>query len=217
MLNLKYGKKQKFKLYKKMKCRNPLFIIYIFAATFYISIVIGICYVFYVKNCLDNAGKTESDTALITILTSLFVGAMALSGWVVASWIAHRNLKIQTTIALVGTRFSNAEFPKHLDRIDKYFPESNVKIDSIQNMKKSEKAEHIQAIQSLRYILNYMEFIAVGIKSGELDKRFISQVMKTSIINIYNKFSLYIEDLQKKKPSVLSNFKDLKDDIREDL
>lgn len=90
---------------------------------------------------------------------------VALAGWMVQSFVAMRNSRKQHTMnVLLQTRLN--EIPaKHIKQIDKTFP--NGADISYAELSKEENRD---AYESVRWILNYYEFVATGIRHGDLDE-----------------------------------------------
>lgn len=97
-----------------------------------------------------------------------FAGMVALAGWMIQAKIATRNSRKQHTMnVLFQTRMSK-EFQDHVDRITKKYPDgAPIPYEEII------LPENADVFASVRFILNYYEFIAVGIEHGDLDEPLI--------------------------------------------
>lgn len=90
---------------------------------------------------------------------------VALAGWMIQAWISVRNSRKQHTMnVLLQTRL-NPQFADHANRISKKFP-AGAPITYKEITKPENEAEY----DSVRWVLNYYEFIAAGISHGDLDE-----------------------------------------------
>lgn len=51
---------------------------------------------------------------------------------------------------------------------------------------------------SIMIMLNYYEYLAIGIKSNILDEKVVKEMINESLLNAYNVFSIYINHLRKR-------------------
>jgi hypothetical protein len=111
----------------------------------------------------------------------------ALTGWMIQALIAVRNSRKQHTMSvLLQTRMS-AEFNKNVAIIEKTFPEGSVISYSKANRNK-------QTLSAVRYVLNYYEFIAVGLRHRDLDET----LMRDCICSQMCRFLLRADDVIRK-------------------
>ena len=57
-------------------------------------------------------------------------------------------------------------------------------------------------VDAIHYLLNYMEFVAVGIRFGDLDEKLMKNMMKSIISTNYTFFEQVIKEKQKKTKTV---------------
>ncbi|WP_165494276.1 DUF4760 domain-containing protein [Acinetobacter sp. ANC 4779] len=62
----------------------------------------------------------------------------------------------------------------------------------------------------IHYILNYYEFIAIGLRYNELDEEIVKRMMKSQVLKTYSTFEDVIVNLRKDSPTFFENFVDLK-------
>lgn len=77
----------------------------------------------------------------------------------------------------------------------KYGENYNLSVKDFSGLNATEK-------NSIHYLLNYMEFVAVGIRFGDLDENLMKNMMKSIIRTNYTFFENIIKDKQIKAPSV---------------
>jgi hypothetical protein len=87
--------------------------------------------------------------------------------------LSIRNSRKQHTMNLLLQSRLSTEFNKHVNAIRNTFPDGSE--ITYENARKSE------AFESVRYILNYYEFIAVGLKHRDLDERLLRDSHCTQI------------------------------------
>lgn len=111
----------------------------------------------------------------------------ALVGWIVTSVISLRNSTKQHTInTLLQSRLS-APFNQHALELNKVFESAAVKAEDITDATKAD------GIRAMKYMLNYHEFIAVGIRSGDLDHDVVKNSLRGIIVSLYDQARVYIE------------------------
>lgn len=117
--------------------------------------------------------KTEHMLAAIGL-------AGAVSGWMATGWINLRNSIRQHTITtLLQTRLS-ATYMGYADELSKHYSayETRRKTNPAMREEPTDKVN----IQALRYILNYFEFIAIGIKRGDLDEDMLRDSLRSILM-----------------------------------
>jgi hypothetical protein len=151
---------------------------------------------------------------LVTGLVATVAVAAASWGWAIGGWVAHRNARIQHTITIIASRFAQPMFVQQMTLFNNSFGDADdspkVTSDIINALINTGCATDQAKVQSARYMLNYFEFIASGVRSGELDLDIVCNNLRSSVRYFYNKCEPYIEDQRKSIPTLLSNFTRLK-------
>lgn len=131
--------------------------------------------------------------------------AAAIIGWLFTTRAqAINSTKANTMKILMESRFSdeyarNLKITSHLfNEISKSKPGACLSVEDFHNLTP-------QQLHSLNYMLNYFEFIAVGIRCGDLDEQLIKQSLRTIVLTNYKFYKLIIEDKQKKVSSAMEN------------
>lgn len=115
---------------------------------------------------------------------------VALAGWVCSALVAIRNsVKQHTVSTLLQSRLS-AVFQERGERLVDLLTDDNGDCRTLTE-------QHIAAlspreIASVRYLLNYYEFIAVGIRHGDLDERLLEQTIRGIVCSLVAATRLYI-------------------------
>lgn len=100
----------------------------------------------------------------------------AVTGWVVSSIVTLRNSIRQHTIqTLLQTRLS-ATYMGYADKVSAHYMEYDKKLKDNPSESCQDPLDGIDE-PSLRYILNYFEFIAVGIRYQDLNEKMLKDSM----------------------------------------
>lgn len=130
----------------------------------------------------------------------------AIIGWLFTTRAqAVNSTKANTMNILMNSRFSE-EYVKNLNITTKLYME--IRQQSGERCCLSiEKFSSLppEITNSINYMLNYFEFIAVGIRCGDLDEQFMKSSLKTIITTNYDFYKCIIQEKQKKVPSALEN------------
>ena len=141
-----------------------------------------------------------------------FAGLAATLGWLFSSYVTARNAQRQNTITLLLNMRHSEIYSRHFNNM--YFVSRSA--DMMANWKREvaldETAKWRQdqaeidptlapqaavsirsAYQSVIYVLNYYEFIAVGVRSGALDAHIVLRTVSPHMRSYYEKFEPWIE------------------------
>jgi hypothetical protein len=151
---------------------------------------------------------------LVTGLVATVAVAAASWGWAIGGWVAHRNARIQHTLTIIAARFAQPMFVQQMTLFNNSFGDADdspkVTSDVINALIDTGDANDQAKVQSARYFLNYFEFIASGVRSGELDLDIVCNNLRSSVRYFHDKCEPYIDDQRKMIPTLLSNFTRLK-------
>lgn len=168
-------------------------------------------YVAWVLGYFDNSPRllaTKPEMLRANWLILLGV-VSAVTGWIVFSWITIRNLVKQHTITtLLQTRLSSTymETARHLNVLIRagapqttagnppsvpYSATNPMPLAVVHDPKNS---PHVD------YILNFCEFIAVGIKHGDLHEGVLRDALRGIIVNVTKILALHIDELREMRP-----------------
>lgn len=110
----------------------------------------------------------------------LLVAALAAtSGWIVTSWINVRNsIKQHTITTLLQTRLS-IEYMKNANAVGGHYRKysQSHKAGDVGNTSPTDGIDE----DALQYILNYFEFIALGIRAGDLHEGVLKDSLRSII------------------------------------
>lgn len=120
----------------------------------------------------------------------------AVTGWIVAAYITLRNsIKQHTINTLLQSRLS-ATYMQYASIINsEYFARGAspdpVSLDEIWAV--VDKDGQHKVYEAVNYVLNYFEFLAAGIRHGDLDRSMLAHTLRGNVIRLYEKLTPYIE------------------------
>lgn len=122
----------------------------------------------------EHLNKPESNPIALVGYSAALV---ALAGWMIQAWVSVRNSRKQHTMnVLLQTRL-NPQFGEHASRISAAFPAgAPIPYTEIS------KSENEAVYTSVRWVLNYYEFIAAGISHGDLDEPLMMDCICTQML-----------------------------------
>lgn len=132
--------------------------------------------------------------------------SVAAIGWGVSGWIAHRNNRSRYTLDVVAARYAQTAFTDALRGFNEVFKGVAINEATVAALANDPDPEKRKAVQGLRYLVNYFEFIAVGVLEGEIDEKIVAKTLRGNLIYIYDRCATYIIDLQRTNPRTLENF-----------
>lgn len=168
------------------------------------SLFIGFGYILHRHPiCWSTSNCTQFSLSQQSLVTLSGIIA-AISGWIATSWIALRNAKRQHTMnVLLQSRLSTAYQQRMKDAITIY--PATPKLTYVKNLDWEDDTKK-DAIEGIKYLLNYFEFITIGIKNGDLDEKTLNQSLSVILNTLVNISDEYIKYAQGKSPEV---FKEL--------
>lgn len=144
----------------------------------------------------------ESAPILETRDWLFLIGLLAgIAGWVCSSYVTLRNSTKQHTFNIyVQSRLSSA-YVETMKRVNVRFfaigcVSGPIPFDVFSD------PENAEIMHDIGIVLNYFEFIAVGILNGDLDESTLKKIMRGIIDNICSKASLYIDFVRDPKNGV---------------
>lgn len=172
-----------------------------------------IAFVLVIGACIGAAwlyGKIDLDDPGSYPILSGFVGFCAVVaaalGWGFTGWVAHRNNRAKHTLDVVAARFAQPAFGQALASFNVGFAGKRIDKALIADYSVSKNEQDRDALQGLRYLVNYFEFIAVGVLEGELDDRIVRKTLRGNLIYVYDRCAIYIGEVQRDNPRTLEHF-----------
>lgn len=152
---------------------------------------------------------------LVLFVTSFFAASSVAIGWFVHAYTQKKALRKQHTVnVLNSSRMSDAYQKKISERSAKYYHSSFIESDDVKLYKKSpaerkglgdDDKETVKAIGATIYLLNYYEFICVGIKNNDMDSDYLYDTVSSIAEYLYKSSTELILELRKKEPRAYEN------------
>lgn len=129
----------------------------------------------------------------ISTISIAFIPAI---GWLFSAYISVKNLTKQNSMNILLQTRTSAEYMLHARVAQKYFEDKapNASLEVDQEDKKS-----------IIYMLNFLEFVSIGIISGELDENIFKQAWKNTFRLTVKRHKNIILSYQSDIPTIWSN------------
>ena len=117
------------------------------------------------------------------------VGATGTLTWALTNSVTVQNLRIQHTFDILLRMRENTVFLQHRDNLLQRYPQGQrIKLTDIEGLL-SERNDNFSSslYESVRYLLNYYEFISYGIRKGDLDSTLMEQTVGDIMIRFREK------------------------------
>ncbi|RQZ16692.1 DUF4760 domain-containing protein [Burkholderia sp. Bp9031] len=135
--------------------------------------------------------------------------AAAVIGWICTSLVSIQNsVKQHTVNTLLQSRLS-ATFIEKGNQLNRVLLQDGVRRKlTLADCAPTADKEHTEGIEAVRYMLNYYEFIAVGIRQADLDERLLRQTIRAIVCGLVIAARVYIEDSRKHEHEMLADCDD---------
>lgn len=138
--------------------------------------------------------KTQFFLIVLTI-------TLATMGWVLTNLINSRNSIRQHTVTILTQMRMSTEFMKNANKLQ-FLLENHTVIDFKYYFSLDDKD---QSKESIRYILNYLEFVAAGIRLGDLDEQLVRSAQRGMFIKAFEMCEQYILKINSENPSTFEH------------
>lgn len=123
-----------------------------------------------------------------TATAILVVGAFATAGWLYTARRARTLARKQHTMNVLLTASFDSEFQNAMELLSPYMrtkamPRLKIDDDSL-------------LAQPLRKVLNHYEFVAAGIRNGDVDETLVRDSERGSILTLFERSTEYIESMR---------------------
>ncbi|MBJ8434183.1 DUF4760 domain-containing protein [Acinetobacter pittii] len=159
----------------------------------------GIIFIFGI--CLFVSGK--SSNFLIAVTT---VG-LATSGWLFTNYISSRNSIRQHTVTVLTQLRMSTEFMKNANNLQGYLESRTLITKELLDNLNDQKKNEIFLKDSVRYILNYLEFVSAGIRNGDLDELLIKSAQRGMFLQTYRLCQPFIDEINKEQETAFEHYK----------
>lgn len=171
----------------------------------FVLVILGIGTSFYAFFALAGAEHAKYDKLLNVVPVFVAIWAAAV-GWLIHFKLTTKAHRTNNAFSIIMETRKSAEFLKRAEIATKHFPPGTRAIptdysrffapDSLKNLHADVAAgravadsdfEKAEAVLALKYLLNYYEFMAVGIRAGDLDENLIFDTISTTVTNLFSR------------------------------
>lgn len=170
----------------------------------FVLVILGLGLSFYAFYSFAGTQSTKYDKLLNVVPVFVAIWAAGL-GWFVHFRLSTKAHRTNNAFSIIMEMRKSSEFLKRQELLTKHFPPGSPTIeplyveffpaDSIQKLYRDagENApdkvalERAEAIVALKYVLNYFEFMAVGIEAGDLDEDLLYDTISTTVVRLYER------------------------------
>lgn len=165
-----------------------------------------------------------TDDHLIQTLTSFFAAAAVAIGWLVHAHTQKNALRRQHTVNVLNSSRMSEVYQEKLEQYNQRYTQyreiSELDVKTYLDNRKGNKenkenkegvkdsgdeAEAIKSIRAAIYLLNFYEFIAVGISKGDLDDDYLYETVSYITFSLRNTSQKLILELRKDEQSVFEH------------
>jgi hypothetical protein len=170
----------------------------------FVLIIIGIATAFFAFYNLAGVDYTKYDKILNVVPVFVAIWAAAV-GWLIHFKLTNKSHRTNNAFSIIMETRKSPEYLARVKLIAKHFPpgtrdipqgyEAYFDSERISQALKSDDdvaKERAEAVLALKYILNYFEFMAVGIRVGDLDEDLIFDTVNTTVCSLYARANRYI-------------------------
>ena len=165
-----------------------------------LALVVMPCFLGLVEWSYELSGRRFDkfdDTALPYIYTAAFGVVVTLLAVLATVGATQAENRKQATIKILLESRLSEQFQGDLDRIDMNFPKGEkVPIGDYESLVKSEDIDKKEVVKSVTRVLNYYEFLAVGILRGNLDEKMLKQTIRRLLCCLVNDMRDIIRDVR---------------------
>lgn len=189
---------------------SHLLTICIWSAVLVLLGIVVACYSYY---AIVGANYLKYDKLLNVIPVFVAIWAAGV-GWLVHFKLSNKAHRTSNAFSIIMETRKSGEFLKRQETVTRHFPpgvpvaadyapyfptasEKELREKAAQQKKPPDPValEKIEAIQALKYLLNYYEFMAVGIEKKDLDDDMLFRTISTTVVGTYERAKSLIEYL----------------------
>lgn len=176
----------------------------------FLVVVVGVAYIHYVFYLLTGQPgvKPASYDKFLNVVPVLVAIWAAAVGWFVHFRLSTSAHRTNNAFVITMEMVKSAEFLKRQEIVSKNFPPGTQDIpaayhpffpgaalrDAINARPKvADHVEKAEAIYALKYILNFYEFMAVGIKKGDLDEELVYDTNCVQVVNLFSRSKAFVD------------------------
>ncbi|MFZ4808597.1 MAG: DUF4760 domain-containing protein [Hyphomicrobiaceae bacterium] len=134
-------------------------------------------------------------------LLAIMASWVATIGWVVTNYLAMSNARVSHTLNAILQLMTSKEFQENRRNIFAEIPYNDTlsEVAHLERLLQLYRAydapdgftkDRVPAIDSIRYVFNYLEYLARGVRAGEFDKKIIAETISPMIERFYADYRL---------------------------
>ncbi len=176
----------------------------------FLLVIIGVAYIhysFYLLTSRKGVEPSDYDKFLNVVPVLVAIWAAAV-GWFVHFRLSTSAHRTNNAFVITMEMVKSGEFLKRQEMVSKHFPPGTHEIpvvyhpffpgaalrDALNAVPPvDEDVEKAEAIYALKYILNFYEFMAVGIKKGDLDEELVYETNSVQVVNLFSRSKSFID------------------------
>lgn len=184
----------------------------------FVLVLVGIALVFYAYYRFAE-DPTKYDKLLNVVPVFVAIWAAAL-GWLIHFRLTTKAHRTNNAFAIIMEMRKSTEILKKHEMASKHFPPGTTSIPQeyhpyfsseifrqlSENAAREQRVidpsalDKAEAIAALRYMLNYFEFMAVGIRAGDLDEDLLYDTISTTVVGMVERSSQLIDYARADRP-----------------
>lgn len=173
----------------------------------FVLVILGIATSFYSFFSIAGEDYVKYDKLLNVVPVFVAIWAAAV-GWLIHFKLTTKAHRTNNAFAIIMETRKSAEFLKRVEQINRHFPPGSTSIPkdyheffdpgSLKKLLDARASgqtvpdadlEKAEAIVALKYVLNYYEFMAVGIRAGDLDENLVFDTICIHVIKLFERSS----------------------------
>lgn len=148
------------------------------------AVIFGVISGCLVKYIYDSGFSPDIGSGPYILLSGSLSMFLVSIGWFVSLYISRR----QNTLGLIAQSMHSERYQDSVSLIDKSFPDG-----STITPEELKKAENHEIKKAAVYVLNYLEFICIGIRQNDLSETVCKKYYKSGFKHFYQKNKSIIE------------------------
>ncbi|UHQ22785.1 DUF4760 domain-containing protein [Lysobacter sp. 5GHs7-4] len=173
----------------------------------FVLVILGIALSFYAFFAIAGEDHVKYDKLLNVVPVFVAIWAAAV-GWLIHFKLTTKAHRTNNAFVIIMETRKSAEFLKRVETVSRHFPPgsksippeyekffSSQAVKAILNDPTTTEGDKLkaEAVVSLRYVLNYYEFMAVGIKAGDLDETLIYDTIHPAVCALFDRSKILVD------------------------
>lgn len=198
---------------EKIIDKNNSISVALFLSVFWVlQFCIALTVYIFLKNNSNETHFPFTSSHLIQIVTSFFAASAVAIGWFVHAHTQKNTQRRQHTVNVLNSSRMSEVYQENLEKYsmrysrNKPISKKNVDIYVKWNKKggklSDEKLEIVESIRNAIYLLNFYEFVAVGINKGDMDDEYLYETVSFIVSGLLVASRELILEVRKDDPAI---------------